>query len=74
MERTDLPPPQQRVVDGVPLARAPTYLRSYLDCVDGAMLLSSRRTMLKSGMVIRKTWALYRGGKMVGRVEIPLNP
>ncbi len=56
-------------IKGMPISRAPRYLLSYLDCVDGAIATGATRT--EGGVVVR--WALYRDQVMVGEVAVRRN-
>lgn len=51
---------------GSGLNNAPLPIRSFLDCVDGAMGLYS----ISSGGRLETVWALYRGGIEVGQVRV----
>lgn len=52
---------------GVPIVRAPGYLRSYLDCVDGAVAVGGSIAPDGQRSAI---WALYRKGEVVAQITV----
>jgi hypothetical protein len=57
---------------GRPIGLAPPHLRSYLDCVDGAVLLFRRKSWIGGRLWVYEKWDLYRCGAHVGRIEVPV--
>lgn len=67
-EPDDTPKPIMMNLRGRPIESAPAYLRSYLDCVDGAFAVGGWFTA--DGRQTHAKWSLSRGGEEVGIVVI----
>lgn len=62
-----MPPVPERLIpfNGIPMSRVPPFLATYADCVDGIVCVPEPHDF--SGT----RWQLWRGGKVVGQVDIP---
>jgi hypothetical protein len=65
-------PERPSLVQGLPMDRAPAWLASWLDCVDGAVATGGSLDAL--GRQITSSWALFRAGESVGHITIEIGP